>query len=220
MQKPRQSGDFFCVDAKALHAFKSRGFGGEAGIDVFKAAIIKSTMSAQRYHRILVAIHWILALLLIFLLLTGALVLTGLEVEAARLNGLRVHMTIGIIILVLMFIRIFIRRWTQKPEPATTGNSYLDKLSRIVHILLYVCVIAMAASGIVTAGQAGLFEIIFAGSGAPIPDDLTVYRPRQAHGFLAKALMVLFTLHIGGALYHQFIRQDGLLRRMWFSRQK
>ena len=33
MQKPRQSGAFFYIDADALYAFKSRGFGGEIGLE-------------------------------------------------------------------------------------------------------------------------------------------------------------------------------------------
>ena len=32
MQKPRFGGAFIYIDADALHAFKSRGFGGEVGL--------------------------------------------------------------------------------------------------------------------------------------------------------------------------------------------
>ena len=35
MQKPRFGGAFFYIDADALYAFKSRGFGGEIGLSEF-----------------------------------------------------------------------------------------------------------------------------------------------------------------------------------------
>jgi cytochrome b561 len=38
---------------------------------------------------------------------------------------------------------------------------------------------------------------------------------RELHGILTLLLMVLITLHIGAALYHQFVKKDQLLRRMW-----
>jgi cytochrome b561 len=31
-------------------------------------------------------------------------------------------------------------------------------------------------------------------------------------------LLVLVALHFGAAMYHQFIRKDGLLGRMWFGK--
>jgi cytochrome b561 len=39
------------------------------------------------------------------------------------------------------------------------------------------------------------------------------------HGIVAKLLMLAIALHIGAALYHQFVRRDGLLSRMGFGRR-
>jgi cytochrome b561 len=66
-------------------------------------------------------------------------------------------------------------------HPALTGNSLLDGVRKIGHIGLYLLVFAMAASGMATALQAGLPEIIFAGSGAPLPESFAAYPARQAH---------------------------------------
>jgi cytochrome b561 len=38
----------------------------------------------------------------------------------------------------------------------------------------------------------------------------------RVHWNLGVLLAVLLVMHIGGALYHQFIRRDEILRRMWF----
>jgi len=37
IQKPRFGGAFFYVDADALYAFKSRGFGGGSGVEIAEA---------------------------------------------------------------------------------------------------------------------------------------------------------------------------------------
>ncbi len=66
-------------------------------------------------------------------------------------------------------------------HPALTGNSLLDGVGKIGCIGLYLPVFAMAASGMATALQAGLPEIIFAGSGAPLPESFAAYPARQAH---------------------------------------
>ena len=45
-------------------------------------------------------------------------------------------------------------------------------------------------------------------------DDLT---PRIVHGIIAKLLMLSIVAHVLAALYHQFVRKDGLFSRMWFG---
>ena len=171
----------------------------------------------KRYHWGLVTLHWLTALLVIVVLAFGTFILTEIEIEADRLSALRAHMSIGIVILVLMLVRVIFRYKTEKPPPSDIGVRLVNILARLAHTLLYVVVILMAASGIGTALQAGLFDIIFAGNDAPIPDDLMVFRPRIAHGVLAKLLIALVVLHITAALYHQFVRKDGLLGRMWYG---
>ncbi|MDO9296294.1 cytochrome b [Bradyrhizobium sp.] len=48
--------------------------------------------------------------------------------------------------------------------------------------------------------------------------DFSKYSPRAPHGIGARLLIALVVLHVGAALYHQFGRRDGLLRRMWFGK--
>ncbi len=39
------------------------------------------------------------------------------------------------------------------------------------------------------------------------------------HGGVWTLLLLLIALHIGAALYHQFILKDNLMGRMWFGKQ-
>jgi cytochrome b561 len=57
----------------------------------------------------------------------------------------------------------------------------------------------------------GLFKVDFG-----VAKNRAVFHPTEdIHGYLAYALFTLAGLHILAALWHQFIRRDGLLRRMW-----
>ena len=87
-----------------------------------------------------------------------------------------------------------------------------------MHYALYVAVILMAASGIGIAVQAGLADIVFRGSGAPLPETFAAFRPRTVHGVLAWVLVALVGLHVAAALFHQLVRHDRLLSRMGFAR--
>jgi cytochrome b561 len=172
----------------------------------------------KRYHPWLVAIHWLTALLFLFNLTAGTFLLKWLPNDAAKILPLANHMTLGILILVLTIVRIFVRRVTPVPAPATTGNALLDKIGVATHILLYLGALGMGLSGVGLAIQSGLFQSVFGRSGQ-LPLDFYIYPARVGHGLLANALILLVLLHIGAALYHQFIRKDGLLSRMGFGKQ-
>jgi cytochrome b561 len=60
---------------------------------------------------------------------------------------------------------------------------------------------------------------VFGPSGAPLPPTLTIYPAFVAHGYIATLLAGLIILHVLSALYHQFIRADGLFGRMLFERR-
>jgi len=175
-------------------------------------------VTPARYHPVLVVLHWFLAALLIAALLLGTFVMKEIPNSSPdKLEALRAHMSGGILILALMLARFAIRTLSSKPARATTGSRFLDRIALGSHYGFYVLVVLMAGSGLATAFYAGLFPIVFAGSGAPLPGTFMVFPTRVLHGFIAKALFALIGLHVLAALYHQFVRRDGLILRMGFG---
>jgi cytochrome b561 len=75
----------------------------------------------------------------------------------------------------------------------------------------------MVASGMGISIGAGLPDIVFGGSGAPLPETFNDMAPRAAHGILSKLLALTILAHVGGWLYHQYVLKDGLFGRMWFG---
>ncbi len=174
----------------------------------------------KRYHGFLVALHWLLAIMIIMGLIMGGSVLTETPNGAPeKLFYLRMHMTMGILILVLMVIRLLVRFFTKKPAHADIGNALVNKLGVATHYVFYLVVFGVAASGLAVANSAGLPDIVFAQSGAPLPADFSEFPPRAVHGVLTKVLFVIILGHVLAFLYHQFVRKDGLFSRMWFGKR-
>jgi cytochrome b561 len=124
----------------------------------------------------------------------------------------------GMLILFLMAIRFIVRMLTSRPAAATTGYPLLDRIAPFSHYGFYVLVLLMAGTGYRTAILAGLPAIVFGGSGDPLPPTLLIYPTRVAHGYIATLLVGFIMVHVLAALYHQFVRKDGLFRRMVFGR--
>jgi cytochrome b561 len=122
----------------------------------------------------------------------------------------RWHMPLGITILLLMVVRIIIRTRSQHPEPATTGNDILDKIGVVTHYLLYILAILMPLTGMALSITYGLspFKSSLLANISWIPG---------LHKVIAPALGLLILLHISAAVYHEVIRKDNLMSRMWYG---
>lgn len=175
--------------------------------------------AVTRYHPLLVALHWLLAVLVVVMLAMGMVVLQGLPNSAPdKLNALRGHMVVGCVILLLMVLRVAARLRFGRPAPAPTCHAALDRLAALAHTALYLLVFAMAFSGIGIALAADLPQVLFAGSGV-LPSSFAGLPPRIAHGVFAWALIATLVLHLCGVLYHHIVQRDPVLKRMAWSRR-
>ncbi len=165
-----------------------------------------------RYNPVLVALHWLLAALILFSLGMGMLSLREIpNASPEKLFALRGHMVAGVAIGLLTLLRLVVMALTAKPPPVSGA-------SRIGHWSLYAAVLLMAASGFALALQAGLPDIVFGDRGA-LPESFAGFAPRAVHGAVAWILLVLIAGHVLAALYHQLIRRDHLFSRVTFGRR-
>lgn len=172
-------------------------------------------MTVERYHPLLVVLHWGLAVLIIAAVGVGYFELAPTpNSDPRKLDLLEWHMAGGMLIAGLMLVRLVVRWRTAHPAPATTGHALLDRVASACHYSFYVLVLLMAATGLATAILAKLNVIVFARSGEPLPVDITIYPTRIAHGVLAAMLVTLIALHIAAVGFHHLIRRDGVFRRM------
>lgn len=170
---------------------------------------------ASRYQPVLVALHWLLALMIIGLLCLGFFVLANMpNADPKKLDILVWHMAGGMFVLVLMILRVIIRLWSARPAMATGGSPLLDRLASIAHVSVYAIVFLMIASGWFTGW---LISGVFQPHGGALPDTFAVFPSFRLHAALATLLAILIAAHVAAALYHQLVLKDGLFRRMWFG---
>jgi len=165
--------------------------------------------SSTRYGTTAITIHWASALCVILAFAAGLVMDNSAEIPPTLLIS---HIVLGVAVLVLTLLRIL---WwivaDRHPAPPSGQPRWQAGAARLVHGLLYVILILMATSGIATVIASGAIPLLASGGAVPDFDGLV---PRLAHGVMSKILLGLFVIHLGAALYHQFIRRDRLLARM------
>lgn len=170
-------------------------------------------MNTFRYAKSQIAIHWLAAALIAFLLVTGTLVLAELPNTVQKIGNLRIHILLGGLAGLLVIARIVLRKRLPPPPPAQG-----EKLALFGHMALNLVVLLLVVSGMMLMLQSGALEAVF-GSGA-LPDDFKQFLPRKVHGLASRLAMGLIALHLLAALYHQFVVKDGLLARMGIGSNK
>lgn len=176
----------------------------------------------RRLRPLWVILHWLMALLVFITFGIGLFSLTNPINTDEKLVPLGVHIALGIVILVLVIARYALRVLVYKPSLKPAGAKkqiFLDQVTPYVHLLLYFGTALMALLGLAIALPADLFSIVWGRSG-PLPADFYVYPARALHGTLSLLLLMLIAQHVLVAIFHQFIKGENYLGRMWFNKQQ
>src|SRR5437660_1342426 len=106
---------------------------------------LKST--ADRYGAVIIAIHWVTAALIIFLLASGFRAADAAD-GAAKATILRAHVPAAIAVLTLTLVRL-VWWWgfDRKPIPVAGSPHWQARSAQAVHLAFYVIILGMIASG-------------------------------------------------------------------------
>ena len=156
--------------------------------------------------------HWISALLL---LITWIMMLLHENIDSNLYIGL--HKSFGISLLCWMIARV-INRVVTKAPPSVTMPKWQQLLSQLSHFGLYALLIAMPMAGLLMSVYGGRPVDIFGLFQIPVfvtPDRGLARFYNNLHTNIIWPTIIAFTLiHIGAALYHQFVKKDNLIARM------
>jgi cytochrome b561 len=170
---------------------------------------------APAYTPVARTLHW----------LTAAMVLTIVPVGVAMVNIegpwqntlFHVHRSLGVLLIPVVLFRLWYRM-SHMPAPLPADIPAVQRsVANAVHHLLYVLLIIQPIIGwIATSAYRapimffGLFEV------PPIWPENRAFSEQlfTVHKGIALVLFLLLCAHIGGALYHHFIRRDRVLMRM------
>jgi cytochrome b561 len=146
-----------------------------------------------------IGLHWLIAALVVTQILTGGAMEEAFDAlrdgEDASTPGSGWHLWSGIAVLVLTLLRLAVRiRQGAPPEPAGMARP-LAIAARASHHLFYLLLVVFPISGLVA------YYVNPAAAGF--------------HSLARPVFIVLIAIHAGAALWHQFVRRDGLLMRMF-----
>ena len=156
--------------------------------------------------------HWISAALL---LITWIMMFLYDSLDSKLYIGL--HKAFGVSLLFWMIARVINRIFTKAPPPAVMPKWQL-LLSQLSHFTLYALLIAMPIAGLLMSVYGGRPVDMFGIFEIPVfvtPDRGMARLYNDWHADILWPIILIFTaIHIGAALYHQFIKKDNLMSRM------
>lgn len=177
-----------------------------------------------RYAPLQRVIHWAMALIVLGTLFIGLLIgVLGFEGVTRLFGGpgrdmlYEYHKTFGLIILGLMVLRLFVRLEAGRPPYDPPLALWQVVVSSLVHYLLYLGLFAMPILGWL-ATDAMNYPVEFFSWNLPqfiAKDEAMGKALYAAHGYVGWTVAVLLVLHIGAAIKHWLIDQDGVARRMY-----
>ncbi len=175
-----------------------------------------TAIAQQRYDRLTMALHWLTVLVVVTLWSLAQVWGLAPKGSAARHAMQALHVSFGLVLIAILTLRVL---WRAGPgrrlPPADTG--LLQMAAKAVHWGLYALLGVQAGLGVFGRWFSedplaffGLFAIPspFARDKA-LEDGLI-----SIHDTIATIILIVAGLHAAAALWHHYVRRDGVLRRM------
>lgn len=166
-------------------------------------------------------LHWAMAVGITVMFVCGIAMACSLNGNVGlKFSVYQFHKSLGLALLCVALLRLIRRIGSaDRPDPADQPKSFERGLAKVVHIGLYVCLIAQPLIGwaAVSASPLNIPTVIFGLFAVPplghADADLEKLL-NTTHGLVACALLALLMLHGAAALWHHFVVRDETLLRM------
>ena len=159
-------------------------------------------------------LHWCMALMILTMLFVGIGMVSSVSLRPTLIS---LHQPLGIAILLLVIVRLINR--LLHPPPALPADLPAVQVlaAKASHWLLYALMFAMPLLGW-SMLSAGAYPVtMFNGFTLPAiaPHNATLYAVlRSAHTWLALLLFAVVLMHLAAALFHAWVRRDGVFASM------
>ena len=160
------------------------------------------------------ALHWGMAVLILAMLFVGAGMVASLSLRPMLID---LHRPLGIAILLLAVLRLY-NRLRHRPPPLPADLPAWQVLAaKASHWMLYALMLAMPLIGWAMLSAGGYPIVLGGGLHLPpiVPHTPALYAAlRNAHSLLAYVLFATVLMHVGAALFHLWVRRDGVFQAM------
>lgn len=159
-------------------------------------------------------LHWSMAVMIVAMLFIGVTMVASLHLRPALID---LHRPLGIAIGVLAVVRLY-NRLRHRPPPLPSDLPAWQVLAaKASHWALYGLMFAMPLVGWAMLSAGGYPIELGGGVHLPaiVPHSPALYAPlREAHSVLAYVLFATVLMHVGAALFHLWVRRDGVFQAM------
>ena len=165
-------------------------------------------------------LHWLTAVLIFSALFIGFTMVNSTD---SYVSLVRVHMTLGVLILSVVVVRAANRLTHRLPELPDTVGWVEHEFIVGSELLLYALMFAQPLVGWAMVSAGGKPVVIFGSLPLPriAPFNADLYFVlRQTHSLLAYSLVAVIAAHVCAVLWHTLARRDGMLSRMTYSRRR
>ena len=171
---------------------------------------------SEQYSLTAIALHWLMALLIIGMLLLGYYMVDLPKGTPNRADYFNLHKSFGVLAGILILLRVYWR--LTHPVLPIQGDTprWTDKLATWAQRLLYGCMILQPASGYLSSSFNKYGVKFF---GVALPNWGWEDAPLRSlfnsfHYLIAMLFIALIVLHVLGALKHLLVQRDGVFQRM------
>jgi cytochrome b561 len=174
-------------------------------------------MSAQpeRFAPLARLLHWSMAALVLAMLFAGIGMVSSTTERYRYLLAL--HRPVGILILVLAVVRLTYRLLNPAPPLPASLPDVQKAAANISHIVLYSLMFIMPLLGWAMLSAAPYPIPLIGTLRLPAilsPDAVLYARLRGLHTDFALLFYAVILMHLGAALFHAWIRRDGVFQSM------
>jgi cytochrome b561 len=159
-------------------------------------------------------LHWVMAIAILAMLFIGVGMVS--TVGPAYLSLVGLHKPLGLAILLLALVRVAVRLRYGAPALPADLPEPIKLAAGLSHVAFYALMIALPLLGWAML-SAARYPVVVAGFELPaiVPADPGLHSLLwNAHRVLALCLFALFLLHLAGALFHAWVRRDGVFQAM------
>lgn len=178
---------------------------------------MNTTDLTTRHSNVLIAIHWLMAVLLVATAIT--MEVRGLypKGSAARELIKTAHYILGMVVFGFVWVRLLIRVMGTAPQITTQPPAWQTMLGHLVHIVLYVLMVGLPLLGWLALSAKGKPVPLLWGLQLPIliaENRDTAHLLKEIHEIAARIGYGVLVLHAGAALLHHYVFRDNTLLRM------
>ena len=173
-----------------------------------------------RYTKVAIALHWLIALLIIGQL-AGGKIMMAMDGSPLKFELFQLHKSFGVIILLLSVLRLLWRLTHKAPALPEHMPKHERLAAKVSHIGFYGLMIGIPLAGwaMVSAAPIKITTKVF--KVVKWPDMPLIERSEElekvfsnAHELMSGLIFVLLLIHIGAALKHHYKDKDDVLTRM------